>query len=474
MGFKNYRLFGTKKKNRESTEKHEQIFLIDRFFDLSPDLICICSLDGFFEKINSRFEQKLGFSKEEIIGKSYDEFIHPEDTHKAHSYWKGNLNQGTRSQFEVRLLSKGGDEKWFLWCLENSKDTKQVYSVIKDISSQKEKETNLLLEIERLRKSQGMVKLGYWSRNLEKPNVEWSPETYEIFGQEKKNFIPLVSNIEDCCHPEDKPIFRNALSGNFLLNGENSFVHRIITANGQTKWLFHKINRREGDNGVLATIEGIVQDITSLKLVEKELWISNERFGLVIKASNELIWEWDFETNSVFRSNRFEKNISYLSKEKKSKTNSWFSKIYPEDIDGVWTSLEGAINDPSVDYWQMHYRIINRGFEVSYLVDRCVFLRNEKKEIIRAVGAVQDVSSSQKCMETINAQNNKLRRIAWMHSHILRAPLTRIMSLVLDLKEQEYVAANDNYYNNVLEACQEMDSVIRKIAIESEIIKIKD
>ena len=187
-----------------------------------------------------------------------------------------------------------------------------------------------------------------------------------------------------------------------------------------------------------------------------------------------MIWEWDFETNSVFRSNRFEKNISYLSKEKKSKTNSWFSKIYPEDIDGVWTSLEGAINDPSVDYWQMHYIIINRGFEVSYLVDRCVFLRNEKKEIIRAVGAVQDVSSSQKCMETINAQNNKLRRIAWMHSHILRAPLTRIMSLVLDLKEQEYVAANDNYYNNVLEACQEMDSVIRKIAIESEIIKIKD
>ena len=44
---------------------------------------------------------------------------------------------------------------------------------------------------------------------------------------------------------------------------------------------------------------GVSRDITVQKEIAESLRISNERFNVVSKATNDAIWDWDLITNGV-------------------------------------------------------------------------------------------------------------------------------------------------------------------------------
>lgn len=59
--------------------------------------------------------------------------------------------------------------------------------------------------------------------------------------------------------------------------------------------------------GKLIGIMSLVLDITErkksleqLELSEKALQISNERFMLVARATNDAVWDWDFSTGTIW------------------------------------------------------------------------------------------------------------------------------------------------------------------------------
>ncbi len=52
---------------------------LDRFFELSADLIAIAGFDGFFKRVNPAFKRVLGYPEAELVSKPFVHFIHPDD-----------------------------------------------------------------------------------------------------------------------------------------------------------------------------------------------------------------------------------------------------------------------------------------------------------------------------------------------------------------------------------------------------------
>lgn len=50
-----------------------------RFFETAADLLCIADLEGFIRHVNPAWERSLGWSGEDICGRPYLDFVHPDD-----------------------------------------------------------------------------------------------------------------------------------------------------------------------------------------------------------------------------------------------------------------------------------------------------------------------------------------------------------------------------------------------------------
>jgi PAS domain S-box-containing protein len=219
-------------------------------------------------------------------------------------------------------------------------------------------------------------------------------------------------------------------------------------------------------------IEGIIQDITEHKQYEELLKLSNERFELAMKSTNEMIWDWNHVTNEVSRGFGYQKEYGYQTTEKVTLDNSWFNLIHPDDREHVYNSVSHVLDNTREDYWYEEYRIIKPNGEVAYILDRAYILRNENGEAIRSVGASLDATVSRKQMYAIKKQNETLKEVAWIQSHVIRAPIVRIMGM-LDLIEQQYKSIDPDLKEQLevlAKSAYELDELTRDITKKTESI----
>ena len=87
------------------------------------------------------------------------------------------------------------------------------------------------------------------------------------------------------------------------------------------------------------------------------------------------------------------------------------------------------------------------------------------KSIIYAIERKKTISDLQEYINTIEDQNKKLREIAWIQSHVVRAPLSRLMMLIDLIKSNPFADSdNEELLNNVLISAGELDNIIRDIS----------
>ena len=91
-----------------------------------------------------------------------------------------------------------------------------------------------------------------------------------------------------------------------------------------------------------------------------------------------------------------------------------------------------------------------------------IFYKNKKAQI----SIITDVTERSNYIQTIENQNKKLQEIAWMQSHLVRAPLVRIMGLT-DLI-QNHTVANETELNDLLQhllnSANDLDTIIKDIS----------
>lgn len=116
---------------------------LNKFFDLSPDVLSIAGVDGYFKKLNPSFPAILGYSMEEMLQNPYYHFIHPDDllaTSVLVEEFAGGLKA---SYFENRFRHADGSYRWFAWTSTSLEEEGLIFGVAKDVTQKKSQEEAL-------------------------------------------------------------------------------------------------------------------------------------------------------------------------------------------------------------------------------------------------------------------------------------------------------------------------------------------
>ena len=112
--------------------------LEDRFFAVSIDMLCCLDFNGYFKRLNPAWERALGFTVAELMSRPFIEFVHPDDRERTLEQNRKVRTGGQALAFENRYLCKNGSFRWLLWDAAPDAGENVIYSVARDVTSQKQ------------------------------------------------------------------------------------------------------------------------------------------------------------------------------------------------------------------------------------------------------------------------------------------------------------------------------------------------
>ena len=120
----------------------------DRVFNISLDMMCVISTDGYFKRINPAFIQATSWTEKELLSRPVLDLVHPDDVVES-EHELGKLREGQAIQgFANRLLCKDGSSKWFSWSATPDLEEGLIYCVASDISEHRLRQQTLQLLVD--------------------------------------------------------------------------------------------------------------------------------------------------------------------------------------------------------------------------------------------------------------------------------------------------------------------------------------
>jgi len=133
---------------QDITERKTLTRDLETLFEISKDLICIASTDGFFERVNPAFERSLGWSREQLLAKPIIEFSVQQDREETAKELE-RLAKGEPSlNFLSRFATREGGVRTLDWTSISIPEEHAIYAIGRDVTE----ERSLQQEIERSEK----------------------------------------------------------------------------------------------------------------------------------------------------------------------------------------------------------------------------------------------------------------------------------------------------------------------------------
>ena len=120
---------------QDARERNRTLRERDRFFLQSPEMFCIIGSDGVFRHLNGAWEKTLGYAPEEMAGRHYLEFMHPEDRERSAAEAKRLASGHATVSFQNRCLCKDGSYRWLSWTASASQENRCFHAVARDITT---------------------------------------------------------------------------------------------------------------------------------------------------------------------------------------------------------------------------------------------------------------------------------------------------------------------------------------------------
>ena len=263
---------------------------LERFFLLTPDLLCLASFDGYFKRINPTFSKILGYSDDELLAEPFIDFVHPEDRATTQAELERLIAGETTASFENRYRTNNGEYRWLLWTAKAYLDDETIYAAAKDISDRKLNEAALRENEERWQLALRGANDGIWDWNVQTNEVFFSKRWKEMLGYAEDEVGNTLEEWSKRVHPDDIGWVTEVIQDHFA--GETPFYvseHRVLCKDGSYKWILDRGQALWDEAGNVVRMTGSHTDITLRKQAEEKLARSENLLRTIIDTEPEWV-----------------------------------------------------------------------------------------------------------------------------------------------------------------------------------------
>jgi PAS domain S-box-containing protein len=123
------------RERRSHVLREEAQAKIQRFFDLSQDMLCTVDGEGYFVDLNPAWRRTIGYDEEELRAQPFLELVHPEDRERTVREVAAIFEGNARVDFGNRYIAKDGSVHWLRWSSVLGGDG-LIYARATDVTSQ--------------------------------------------------------------------------------------------------------------------------------------------------------------------------------------------------------------------------------------------------------------------------------------------------------------------------------------------------
>ncbi|WP_437819810.1 PAS domain-containing protein [Sorangium sp. So ce1078] len=185
----------------------------------------------------------------------------------------------------------------------------------------------------------------------------------------------------------------------------------FVRLDGTRVWVSITARAIRDATGRAVRYEGALEDVTPRRRAQDMLRLSDQRFHFLAKATNDIVWDWDFAAGTVWWNENFERAFGYRLDELEPGPESWMGRIHPDDIDRVSRGIHDAI-DGAATTWSDEYRFRRADGEYATIYDRGLVLRDGAGQAMRMVGSMMDNTLQRQQQILLGWQRKVLEMIA--------------------------------------------------------------
>jgi len=191
-----------------------------------------------------------------------------------------------------------------------------------------------------------------------------------------------------------------------LTDGSDADLFQELLAGSRTRYTIDKRYRHKDGPEVWGRVTmtmlrgdskyaiAVVEDITEKRDIEQaadEARRAHERYALVARATNDVIWDWDAEHGTIVWNDALQTMFGYAPDQIDNRLQWWDSHLHPDDRERVVAGINGII-EKGGSSWTDEYRFERADGSFTEVLDRGYVARAEDGKPIRMIGAMLDVT----------------------------------------------------------------------------------
>jgi PAS domain S-box-containing protein len=221
-----------------------------------------------------------------------------------------------------------------------------------------------------------------------------------------------------------------------FFRSKNKQIYKEINATIKDQSYTHLIIGQKYGDDKFAVFIGI--DITKIKEAERAIKLSEERFALVLEASNTGIWDFDILNELAYYSPRWKSILGYEENEIENTSLEWEKRLHPDEKEQIIKMFDNYIANPQGQL-VVEYRLRHKDGSYRWVYDRSIALLNEQGKSYRILGSIYDITKRKNAEADLQEAHDNLElKVAERTSELEEA---NIRLLELDRLKSMFLAS---------------------------------